>query len=146
MSLSTGGATKTSTDALDERYGRTRRTTKRDRRILVIAAAAFAVVLGSWVVWGALDGDNASIEAKDTAHRIIDDHNVEIGFQVSAPSNSRVQCVIQAMDPQFTVVGWKVIELEPGSAPVRNFTQPLKTTQLATTGIVKNCWIPEASR
>ncbi|MCS4275445.1 MULTISPECIES: DUF4307 domain-containing protein [Mycetocola] len=145
MSLPSGQATSAPESALDQRYGRTKRTGKRDRRILVIAAAAFAVVLGAWVVWGALDGPSASLESRDTAHIVIDEHNVQITFQVTAPENTRVECALQALDPQFTVVGWKIIELDPATVPVRQFTQHLKTTQLATTGIVKNCWIPEAS-
>lgn len=127
---------------LADRYGRTPRTHKRDRRILVIVAAAFAVVLGAWVVWGALDGDSATIEARDTAHAILDDHNVDVSFMLTAPPGSSPLCVVQAMNDEFTVVGWKLIQIQPGEQNVRTFTQRVKTTQIASTGLIKNCWLP----
>ena len=127
--------------ALDERYGRTRATNRTRRVIAITVAGAFALVLGAWVVWAALDGESANLEFRDVAHEIVDDRTVEVTWQVTADPGTEVSCVVKAMNESFSDVGWKLIQLAPSDERTRVFTEPVRTTELAVTGLIYRCWL-----
>ena len=126
---------------LDDRYGRTPGSTRRDRRLRWIAAGVFAVVLTAWVVWAGLDGVGPSIEARDTRHQIIDDNSISVTFEVSLPTGTASSCAVQALNETFTVVGWKVIDLPPSERYTRSLTEIVHTTELSNTGLIYRCWL-----
>ncbi len=126
---------------LDERYGRTRATSRTRRAIAIAVAGAFALVLGAWVVWAALDGESASIEFRDVGHEIIDDRAVSVTWQVTADPGSDVTCVVKAMNEGFSDVGWKVVDLPASDERTRVFTEQVRTTELAVTGLIYRCWL-----
>ncbi|MGO4784111.1 DUF4307 domain-containing protein [Cryobacterium sp. W22_MBD10_FK3] len=126
---------------LDQRYGRTPGSRRRDRRVLWIVAAAFALILTGWVVWAGLDGAGPAIEARDTRHQIIDENSISVTFEVSLPTDTPASCAVQALNETFTVVGWKVIDLERSSDYTRSFTEIVKTTELSNTGLIYRCWL-----
>jgi len=126
---------------LETRYGRTPSTRKRDRRLLWGLGGLFAVVLIAWVVWTGLDGASVTIEARDTAHTIIDEHSVSVTFEVSMPAGSSSSCAVQALNESFTVVGWKIIDLPPSNLYTRSYTQVVNTTELSNTGLIYKCWL-----
>lgn len=130
-----------SSSALDERYGRTPAASRRRRALGIAVAGAFAVVLVAWVVWAALDGDAATIEYRDIGHVIVDDANVTVTYQVTAPVGSEVHCAVQALNESFSVVGQKTVELPPGDRATRTFTEQLRTTELAVSGLIYRCWL-----
>ena len=127
--------------ALDERYGRTRATSRGRRVIGVAVASVFALVLGAWVVWAALDGESASLEFRDVAHEIVDDRTVEVTWQVTAEPGAEVSCVVKAMNEGFSDVGWKVVHLPASETRTRVFTEQVRTTELAVTGLIYRCWL-----
>jgi len=127
--------------ALDERYGRTRATSRTRRVIAIVVAAAFALVLGAWVVWAALDGESASIEFRDVGHEIVDDTALSVTWQVTADPGSEVTCVVKAMNESFSDVGWKVVQLPVSDQRTRVFTEQVLTTELAVTGLIYRCWL-----
>lgn len=130
-----------SSSALDERYGRTRASSRGARLIGITVAVVFALVLGAWVVWAALDGDSANIEFRDVAHEITDDANVSVTWQVTAEPGSELSCAVEALNEGFTVVGWKVVELPPSAQRTRVFTETLRTTERAVSGLIYRCWL-----
>lgn len=136
--------TNTPQDAIAARYGRTPGSRTRDRRLLWIVAAAFVVVFVAWVVWAGLDGSRPSIEARNTAHELIDDTRVSVSFEVTGPQNTPMACSVQALNEQFAVVGWKVVELPLSEQRTRTFTELVRTTELSNTGVVDTCWVVES--
>lgn len=126
-------------DALNERYGRTPRDRRTKRIILSVVGAAFVVVLAAWVVWGALGSGTAGIEGRDVAHSIIDQHNIDVTVQVTAPAGTEVYCVIEALNDGFTVVGTTTVAVPASEHLVRTISQSIVTTELASTGTVKKC-------
>lgn len=130
-----------SSSALDERYGRTRATGRRARVLALAVAAAFAVVLVGWVVWAALDGDASKIEFRDVGHEIVDDSLVTVTWQVTVEPGSEVSCAIEALNEGFSVVGWKIVQLPVGTERTRVFTEELRTTELAVSGLIYRCWL-----
>jgi hypothetical protein len=116
---------------------------REDRRLIWSAAAAFAVVFVAWVVWAGLDGSRPSIESRNTAHEIVDDTLVSVSFEVTGPQDTPMACSVQALNEQFAVVGWKVVELPPSEQRTRNLTELVRTTELSNTGVVDTCWVVE---
>jgi len=130
-----------SSSALDERYGRTRASSRTKRVFAIAVAGVFALVLGAWVVWAALDGDSANIEFRDVAHEIVDDSLVNVTWQVTTEPGSDVTCAVKAMNESFTDVGWKIVQLPASTERTRVFTEQVRTTELAVTGLIYRCWL-----
>ncbi|MCS5715295.1 DUF4307 domain-containing protein [Herbiconiux sp. CPCC 205716] len=127
--------------ALAERYGRTKARRAGGRLLAWIAGGAVALVLVVWVVWAGLDGTNATIATQDTAHEVLDDHSVRVEFDVTVPTGSTAGCVVQALNDGFAVVGWKIVELPASDSPTRSFTEIVRTSELASTGLISSCWL-----
>ncbi|GAA4052344.1 DUF4307 domain-containing protein [Agromyces indicus] len=126
---------------LADRYGRTPERRRRERWLLGGAALAFAVVLVAWVVWAGLDGSRPQVEATDLGHRLIDDHAVEVTWRLSVPAGNETACIVQAFNEDFTIVGWKVVEIPASERPLRTFTETVRTALEPNTGLVSTCWL-----
>lgn len=130
------------TDALAARYGRTRTNRTRDRWLLIGAAVAFAVVLIAWVVWAGLDGQKPSVQATDTGHRLLNEERaVEVTWTLSVPPGNETACIVQAFDEDFTVVGWRVVEIPASDQYLRTFTERVRVAREANTGLISTCWL-----
>jgi hypothetical protein len=129
-------------EALDARYGRTRPNRTRDRLLLIAGAVAVAIVLVAWVVWAGLDGSTPSVEATDTGHVLMNDERaVEVSWTLSVPPGNETACIVQALDDDFTVVGWKVVEIPASDRHLREFTETVRVAQEANTGLISQCWL-----
>jgi hypothetical protein len=130
------------TDALAARYGRTRARRTRDRVLLVGAAVAFAVVLVAWVVWAGLDGQKPTVQATDTSHQLMNDERiVEVSWTLSVPPGNETACAVQALDEEFTIVGWKIVEIPASDRHLRTFTETVRVAREANTGLISSCWL-----
>ncbi|MBM7831406.1 hypothetical protein JOE59_002111 [Agromyces cerinus] len=131
-----------SNDVLDERYGRTRTHRTRDRVLLIGGAIAFAIVLVAWVVWAGLDGQKPQIEVTDTGHRLMNENRaVEVTWTLSVPPGNETACAVQAFNEDFTVVGWKIIEVPASDRHLRSLTETVRVAQEANTGLIYGCWL-----
>ena len=129
-------------DQLAARYGRTRTRKRRDLVILIAAGIAFAIVLVSWVVWAGLDGQQASVQATDTSHVVHnDERSVEVTWTLSVPAGETTACAVKALDDDFTVVGWKVVEIPASERHLRSLTESVRTARDAATGLISSCWL-----
>jgi len=130
------------TDALAALYGRTRTHRTRDRLLLIGGAIAFAIVLIAWVVWAGLDGQKPSVEATDTGHRLMNEQRaVEVTWTLSVPPGNETACIVQAFDDNFTVVGWRVVEIPASDTHLRSFTETVRVAREANTGLISRCWL-----
>jgi Domain of unknown function (DUF4307) len=130
------------TDALAARYGRTRAHRTRDRVLLIIAAVAFAVVLVAWVVWAGLDGQKPTVQATDTSHQLMNDERaVEVSWTLSVPPGNETACAVQALDEDFTIVGWKIVEIPASDRHLRSLTETVRVAREANTGLISSCWL-----
>lgn len=127
---------------LDERYGRTVRFSKRQRIIAVLVAAAFAVVLVAWVIWAGLSGEAATLETRDLGHEIVSNELVEVRFELTVAPGTAVQCAVEALNEGYSVVGWKTLDVPAGAQRTRQFTETVRTSELAVTGLIYRCWLP----
>ena len=131
----------TATPELDARYGRSSGSLRRRRVFGAVAAAVFAVVLVAWVVWGGLFGENAQLETRDLGHDIVSDSLVSVNFEVTSDADGAISCAVQALNESFMVVGFSVIQLPESDARTRQFTEPVRTTELAVSGLIYRCWL-----
>jgi len=126
---------------LDARYGRGGGNTRRSRVIAIVAAAVGLVVVVAWVVWGGLLGPDASLEARDLGFEIIDDGHIRVEYEVTSDAGAEVSCAVQALNESFTVVGWKIVQLPVSEQRTRSFTEELRTSELAVSGLIYRCWL-----
>jgi hypothetical protein len=127
--------------ALDERYGRTPALSRRRRTIAIVVAGAFALVFGAWLLWAGLLGDGAAIEFRDVGHEIVDDSLVTVSWQVTVEPNTPVGCAVEALNESFSVVGWKVLDIPASAERTRTFTEEVRTSELAVSGLIYRCWL-----
>ena len=131
----------TANPELDARYGRSSGTNRRRRVLGIVAAAVFAVVLVAWVAWGGLFGESASLETRDLGHEIVSDSLVSVQFEVTSDVDGPISCAMQALNGSFTVVGFRVIELPESESRTRQFTEDVRTSELAVSGLIYRCWL-----
>lgn len=129
-----------STD-LDARYGRSRSSAQRTRVVAWTVAGAFVAVFTAWLVWGGLLGSPAQLEVTDRGHSIVNDRLVTVDFTLNVPPGTDVGCAVQALNPGFSVVGWKVIEVPASTQRIRTLTEEVRTTEQANTGLIYRCWL-----
>lgn len=125
---------------LDERYGRSASTLKRNRRLGWIAAAAFLIVVAAWVVWGGLDAIRGGIDTLDVGHRVIDETSVSVTWQLTMNPGDAATCAIEAQNELHGIVGWEIIEIPASEQRIRKFTETVNTVEPAVTGLIYRCW------
>jgi hypothetical protein len=124
-----------------ERYGRTDAARRRRLTIGIAAAAGVALVVIAWVVWVGLFAPSASLETRDTGYLTRDDASVDIRFEVTVEPGTPVSCALQALNAEFGIVGWKIVELPGDSARTRAFVENVRVTEPAVTGLIYRCWL-----
>lgn len=141
MTTSQQPENETATDVLAARYGRTPQSAKRGRILGIITAIAFVLVFTLWVWWAGLLSPSAQFEVKDTGHTIVDDATVSVDWQFSVDPGTPARCAVQAMNSTFAIVGFIVIDVPASDARTRDFTQEVRTTERAVTGLIYRCWL-----
>jgi hypothetical protein len=121
---------------LDERYGRAGR-----RRLPWIIGGAVAVLAVGAFGWMTVANEMNAVSADDVGFTLNDEHSVDIRFQYTAPRGADVVCVVQALDEEFGIVGWKVLEIPATQDHTSALDVRIPTVAAATTGLVKSCWV-----
>ena len=121
---------------LDERYGRTRR--KRTPWIIAIVVALLGVGVFAWMTAAR---EMQSVDADDLGFDLVDAHSVTVRFQLTGIQGKDVACVVEALDEEFGVVGWKVVEIPAGDDHSQAVSATVPTVAQATTGLVNTCWV-----
>ena len=130
-----------SSDPIAERYGRTPGNRRRTLTIGIVAGAAVLLVVGAWVVWVGLFSPSASLESRDVGYVTREDASVDIRFEVTTEPGTAVSCALQALNQQFAIVGWKVVDLAPSDDRTRAFAENVRVTEPAVTGLIYRCWL-----
>lgn len=127
---------------LDERYGRTAGAERRTRTGMIVAGVVFAVVFTAWVVWGGLSGTNAELETRELGYANVTDRSIDVRWEVSVEPGTAASCALQALNENFGIVGWKVIDLPPSTERTRVLVESLRTAERPVTGLPYRCWLP----
>jgi hypothetical protein len=126
---------------LDARYGRTPSATRRTRWVVAASGVAFAAVFATWLVWGGLLEAPAQFEVRDTGHSIDSDAQVTVEWEFSAEPGTAARCAVQALNSTFGIVGWLVVDVPPSEQRTRQFSEAVRTTERAVTGLIYRCWL-----
>lgn len=128
----------TTKEQLDERYGRASHPARRRARwIILTVAAAAAVVALSWLT---VSNSADDVGYDETGFELVNARTVTVSFQVTPPTNTAFACAIKALDEDFGVVGWRVVEYPASETVTRAFLETIPTVAQATTGTVHSCW------
>ena len=127
---------------LNERYGRTARSAKTNRTLGVLAGIGFAVVLGAWLWWGGVLETPSQLQYRDVAHTIVDDTEVSVTYEITAAPGAEVSCAVHALNASYGIVGWRIVDIPAGERWTRVFDTTLRTSELAVTGLLYECWLP----
>lgn len=128
-----------SSDELDERYGR--RGLRRGPWIAVIVAVALVLAAIGWFAWARPIERQSALEVTDLAHAIESDAAVSVTWRLVAEPDRPVACALVAMNTSYAIVGWRVVEIPASAETIRDFTEPLRTSERASTGFVYGCWL-----
>lgn len=126
----------TTPEQLDERYGRTR-----SRRTPWVIAGIVAVLLVGAYGWSIVAQSMNQVDADDLGYTLVDEHSVDVRFQITGVQGKDVVCIVEALDEEFGVVGWKVVEIPAGDSHTQALAATIPTVAEATTGLVNTCWV-----
>lgn len=129
------------TDRMDARYGRTPGRLKRQRTLAIIGGAGIAAVFIAWIWWAGLLQPSAQFQARDLGYTLIDDQNIVVQFEITVPPNTPMQCAVQALNAEYGIVGWRIVDIPGSDARTRVFEQPLRTSEKPVTGLLYRCWV-----
>lgn len=129
----------TTKEQLDERYGRTARPGRRRAFWITVGTLGAASVIA--LAWVTISNSTGTVGFDETGHQIVDEHAVKVSFQVTPPRGAAFACAFEALDEQFGVVGFTVVDFPASESTTTPFTQTIPTVALATTGLVQACWV-----
>lgn len=117
----------------------------RARRRGVVALWALGLVGTAFVAWIGLRMGSAPVTWSDVGFRVDGDALVEVVYDVSRPDPAvPVRCTLEALNEQYGQVGVVTVEVPPGTDRTVRRSDPVGTSELAVTGIVKECAVSEA--
>jgi hypothetical protein len=126
---------------LDARYGRTASSAKRTRLVAIGAGILFVLVFGAWLWWGGLLEAPAQFEARDIGHDIVSPSEVSVTWQFTAEPGTPAKCALQALNEQFAIVGWIVVDVPASDERIRRLTETIRTAEPAVNGLIYRCWL-----
>ena len=124
--------------ATAERYGRTKKSKQRDRRLGIIVAA---VALVGFLIWGiSTTAINANkVTAEVHGFEVLGDQQTRVEFVVSRPTKQPVVCQVEILDASYAVVGYREVTVLSNASDQQ--TTLVNTTSRGVTGVVKECWV-----
>jgi Domain of unknown function (DUF4307) len=125
---------------LDERYGRTRTRIRRNRVIALAVGLVILAVFTAWVLWAGPLASGANIEEEDSGYVVTSDSLVQVRYQLSTAPNTPVKCAVQALDINFGIVGWRIVDVPASSESTRVLRTEVHTSQRAVSGLIYRCW------
>ena len=122
--------------SLEQRYGA--RPPVKKRWWIVGVGSALAVFAG-WAIW--VNFGFSAIETRDISHSFdAATRTTTIAWSVTVKPGTPVSCAVQALNGEFQVVGWKVVDIPAGTEYSRQFSETIRTVMPPQAGLVYACW------
>jgi len=67
---------------------------------------------------------------------------VSVRVEVSVGPGTPMSCAVQALNAQYGIVGWVIVDLPESTQRTRVFNQVVRTSETAVTGLLYRCWVP----
>jgi len=71
----------------------------------------------------------------------VGDRAIEVRYEVTMDAGDTAPCALQALNSDFGIVGWKVVDVPASDQGTRQFQQTLVTSEEAVTGLIYRCWL-----
>ncbi|CAN5516872.1 hypothetical protein BH09ACT4_BH09ACT4_21610 [soil metagenome] len=126
---------------IDARYGRSPDRRRRNRLLAVVAAVGVLIVVVAWGVWVGLFGPQANLGSRDLGYQLEGDSAIDVRYEVTMDVGRTASCALQALNSDFGIVGWKVVDIPSSDRGTRQFTETLHTSELPVTGLIYRCWL-----
>jgi len=127
-------------DAIAERYGRTPAARRRSLVLGLGTLGAVLVVAIAWVLWAGFAGAAGALETRDLGY-VTHEDTVDVSFEVSVDPGTPVSCALQALNQQFAIVGWKIVDLPGTASRTARYTENVRVSEPAVTGLIYRCWL-----
>jgi hypothetical protein len=124
------------------RYGQTPSAATRQKAIGIVGGIGVAGVLLAWLWWAGFLQPDAQFQARDIGYSIADNRNITVQFEITVTPNTGLRCAVQALNAEYGIVGWTIVDIDPSEQRTRVFQQPLRTSEMAVTGLLYRCWLP----
>lgn len=124
---------------LDDRYGRLTPDARRSRRLKAAAAAAIALgtVGAGWAGWSMVAGEPWT--TKPVGYSVKGPELTEVTFHVTKRADLALRCKVVALAENYAQVGYRDVIIPASSGERESFTVEVRTSELATTGMVESC-------
>ena len=122
-------------EILESRYGQKPPADLSKFRIPAIIVVVLASISALWI--SSLNYNPA--QHQDIGFRVVSELEVEIDFELSKPKDATVICSVEALNNSFLQVGYKEFEFGPSDFETNRHTVTVLTTELAVTGLVREC-------
>ena len=124
---------------LDARYGRTAPDAARSRRLRLAAVAAIVVatVGAGWAGWSMVAGEPWT--TKPVGFSVRSPEVTEVTFHVTKRADLTLRCRVVALAENYAQVGFREVVIPASSGERESFTVEVRTSELATTGMVEGC-------
>lgn len=125
--------------SLAERYG-TATPPARRRRIGVVALWTLGVVgtVGAgWSGWAMVA--NEKFTTQDVGFSVVSSEVTTVTFNVTKDADLTLDCRLVALNTAYAQVGFRDVTIGPGTGARESFTVDVRTSEIATTGMVDSC-------
>lgn len=123
---------------LDDRYGRTKRSTT---RLWIVIAAIIGLVAVVGIGWTVVQKSRANVGFDDLGFEVVDSGHVDVHYRVTIPTDDEAVCVIEALDESFAKVGWEIVDVPESDSLSSDHSTTVRTVDTATTGHVVSCFV-----
>lgn len=127
----------TTQDALAERYGTAPRPRRRARVVGLWALGVAGTVGAAWSGWSMVASE--PFTTQDVGFSIQGPESVEVTFNVTKDAAVTLDCRVVALNTSYAQVGFRDVVIGPGSDQRESFVVEVRTSELATTGLVDSC-------
>ncbi|WP_147918164.1 DUF4307 domain-containing protein [Ruania zhangjianzhongii] len=121
-----------------ERYG-SRPPVRRRKRALWLTAGSLGTIGIATLVWISVQFFDPDATSEQVGFDVVDDTQVQVIVDVSKPNEATATCTLEALNEGYGQVGITDITIGPQDQRTTRLTVDIATTELATTGVVREC-------
>ena len=105
--------------------------------VLLWVVGVLATIAAAWIGYSMASGP---VSWADVGFRVDGAEQVEVMYDVSRPDPAvPVRCTLEALNEQYAQVGVLTVDVPPATQRTVRRSDVVRTSELAVTGIVKDC-------
>lgn len=125
-----------------ERYGAPP-PARRRRRALWLTAGSLGLLGIAMLVWISIEFFEPEATSEQVGFDVVDDRQVQVILDISKPNEETATCTLEALNEGYGQVGITDVTVGPQDERTTRVTVDIATTELATTGVIRECTLVE---